>query len=276
MESLFKLAEKLAVKPTITRSVSKGSVGVVIRRSGKVIKDGVKRSLPSVPVIKKKEKVDRSALDNTTVSDFEDAGTRRKALGKYVYGEREQLLQVLTQGYSVKLESVEGYSFTKLLSIFDDCKMEEAKRVEMLKKVEVDKEERLGAFYNSFHIVSDVTSVCNTEHYKLEDIEPEDEDIIEDGLCLSEEAKEAAEIRWAARKVVLQAKQEEERYLKYACKDFSMDEIKAIESGTVERVVDPYIIKQAKKRQERLDFFLSKGINHVEAEIKVKQWEASL
>lgn len=276
MEDIFSKAEALRTgKEPIARRKGKGSAGCIVRREGKEIVDTIKRVHLSYPSVKRKEKIDRSALDASSVEGFSSPVIRRKELGKYVYSEREQLLKVLVGGYSVELSSVADLSFNDLLIKFDDVKVGEAKKLDSLRKSKKDYEERLGAFYNSFKLVSNVVSIINSEHTKLEPIERDEEEEVGSALTLSPEERVASDERWALRKTVLKERYAAARLEDLACKDLTAAEVADVLAGKVIKMVDPAVVKLQKKKEERLQFFLSKGLNHLEASEKVKHWEAN-
>lgn len=234
---LFKQASKLAAgsTPASTRKrVRKG--GVITRRNGVVISDTVKRSAPSIPVVKKVKRMDKELMSAECIDDWLNPVSRRKALGKYVYTQREELIPVLRDGYGVDISELELLSLNSLLSVLDEERARQIKSLELQKKEEKGREERLGVFYNSFNIVSDVTSVYNTEHYKKSETVV-DEDIDYGVAVLTPEerkerrAKQQAE--WEERKVVLVAKRMElwfeQLAIKHPC--WSLEQIMIVIDG---------------------------------------------
>ena len=277
LNRIFKEAEKLSMdKPVIARK-AKARSGVVIRRSGVVVKDTIVRKVVKYPSVKKKiEKIDRKDISATCLDDFLNSSVRRVALGKFVFREREQLLTVLVSGYGVSTRSVELLSFNSLLIEFDKAKAEEAKRLETVNKSKKEYEERLGLWYESFELVSDTVSIENSEHYNLEPAPEKEEVVEEDGLALTVKQREEQAERWSLRKVELKKNMEEARLLELACKDFTGSEIDSILSGKVERMVDPLAVQLAAEREKRIAKFVSQGIEYTDAVQKVNQWEASL
>ena len=277
MDNIFEEAKALASGKKVIARSKHSSAGCIIKRSGSVISDSVKRKVVEYPKVKKVEKVDRSALDASSVEDFSSPQVRRKELGKFIYNEREQLIRVLVEGYSVSLSSVEELSFTDMLSKFDSCKLEEAKALESLRKSKKEYEERLGAFYKSFKLVSNVVSDINSESTQIEKVEreSEDEDEVHTGYInkLSLEERRKKDEAWSARKVELKEKMDTARFEELACKGFTLEQITDILEGNVIKAVDPLLLKKAKERKRRVDSFVEQGLAPVEAERRVKMWE---
>jgi len=97
--------------------------GVVIKRSGMVVKDTVKRVEKPVIVVKKKVRVDRDSL-KPVGNDVE----RRKELGKRVYTERECMLRELVQGYGVDISEIEELSLNGLVEFRAKVHLQAAKK----------------------------------------------------------------------------------------------------------------------------------------------------
>ncbi len=268
-DSLRKSAEK-----PIARRAVKARSGVVIRRAGKVIKN------TTVPTVKKtvkprvkKKVVARSEIDNDCIDNFLNSGVRRKALGKYIYEKREQLVRVLLVGYSVERSSVELLSYTDLSTMFSELKLAEAKSVEFKRFSPIDREKRLGIFYDSFEIVSDVTSEINSEHYKLEYVEKKEEEVEEVDCAESLAQKKARNAEWLVRKVVIQERKDLLRRKELKDAGHKPAVIEMIMTGNTEKPVNLAALDLVTRRKVKYQWFIEHGCNHNDAERKTAQWE---
>jgi len=261
--NLFEKAELLAgakkVAPVRRKTFpvpKKAKNGVITRRDGLVITDTVKRVGYSFPVVKEKvERMGKADLGAECIDDWLNPYSRRKALGKSVYERREELIRILRDGYSVNIIDIQLLSLNSLLIQLDAVKAEQARSLEFKKKVADEAEERLGNFYKSFVIVSDIESIYNTEHYKLAGSEKsEDERFAAIPLSKEERAKRQAEneARWMARKAILDAKLAEKRFEEIACSGcFTLAEIYKIMDGEAVSYVSLDEQVAARKAAER-------------------------
>lgn len=254
-------------KSIVRRRKASPKKGIVVRRDGQIVRDTIERKAVKVKPVK--VRVDPSTIGGDCQDDWLNPVVRRKALGKRIHEEREQLLQVLRGGYRVSRADVELLCFNDLLTLFDAEKAKQAKSLELRKKAIKDKEERLGRFYNSFIIVSDIESVHNTEHYKMFKTERDEEDIVPSNCTISREEKERKDAEWAARKKVIQAKMEEEQFTRLAECDFTSAQIQAVVDGSVEQVVSIDAANRQKERNIKLEEFLAQGFPVEEANLRV-------
>ncbi len=272
---IFSTADSLrdSVKKPIARRAIKARSGVVIRRAGIVVKNTTVPAAVKTVKRRSKIKVDRSALDSSTVDDFLNSGVRRKALGKFIYEKREQLVRVLILGYSVKRSSVVKLSYTALSTMFNELKLAEAKSVEFKRFSPIDREKRLGIFYESFKIVSDVTSEINSEHYKLEHVEKKEEEVEEVNCAETLAMKKVRDAEWLVRKVVIQERKDQLRRQELKDAGHKSSVIEMIMNGDTEKPVNLAALDLATRRKVKYQWFIEHGCNHNDAERKTAQWE---
>jgi hypothetical protein len=78
----------------------------------------------------------------------------RGELGKRVWMERGELINILVKAYHMEKDYVSRLSLDDLNTVLNKKKVEEAKALEFRKKLEIDKEAAIGNIMKGFRVVS--------------------------------------------------------------------------------------------------------------------------